>query len=123
MRVIYPKPGADAAAAAHIASDGSADHGYAPLASAAMAASDIDASAGAVQTRTISGATTFTASNFLPGVDVLLILTNSGAQSEPTWPTTTTSKGSTAWDGADAAVNRVVLAMETTAPTYLRVIV
>ena len=85
----------------------------------AMSAEDIDFVAGAVQTDTVDGAKTYTASNYKVGWVIHLELTNSGAQSEPTWPGTTTTIGTGTFLGDDAAVNHVYLeCTNTVGPTF-----
>ena len=82
----------------------------------AMAANDIDAKLGAVQTKTVNGATVLTASNFAPGMTVLLILAVAGSPVEPTWPGTTVTLGSRAWD---PAVTNYVFLTCTSAGNYV----
>ena len=74
----------------------------------AMGASDVDFSAGFLQTKTVSGTVTLTASNYTWARPfVTLELTNSGAVALPTFPGTTTVIGT--WNSATGAVNRITL--------------
>lgn len=83
-----------------------------------MPADDINATLASVQTRTISGATVLTASNFRPGDEVTLILAVSGLPGEPTWPTGSVKATlGSAW--SNLATNYVTIRMLTPAPVYL----
>jgi hypothetical protein len=69
-----------------------------PIGPVAIGASEIDFAAVTVHTKTISGATTFTAANDTYGhQSILLVLAVSGAPAAPTWPGTTTVVGSGTW--------------------------
>lgn len=85
----------------------------------AIAASVIDWKNGSIQTRTITTTATFTASNYFDGGTILLELLNSGATTEPTWPATTITIGTGAWDVTDAVKNYVFIAcIDAATPTF-----
>lgn len=92
-----------------------------PVGSVALGAgTDIDFAAGDVFTKTISGSTTFTASNETWGwPTVLLILAVSGSPAEPTWPGTTTKVGTGTW--STSATNYVFLT-RTGSGTFIRTV-
>lgn len=81
---------------------------------------DIDFAAGDVQTKTISGSTTFTASNETWGhPTVLLILAVSGSPAEPTWPGTTTKVGTGTWS---TSLTNYVFITRTGSGTFIRTV-
>lgn len=89
-----------------------------PVGALAMPADDIDFAAGDVQTKTISGSTTFTASNETWGhATVLLVLAVSGSPAEPTWPGTTTKVGSGTWS---TSLTNYVFLTRTGSGTFIR---
>ncbi len=75
----------------------------------AMPALEVDATEGAIQTKTLTGSPALTATGFEVTWVVHLILTNSGAVTEPEWPGTDVTIGSGTWDGTDEAVNHVYM--------------
>lgn len=89
-----------------------------PVGATALSGTAIDFAAGDIFTKTISGATTFTASNETWGHEtVLLILAVSGSPVEPTWPGTTTKVGTGTW--STSATNYVWLT-RTGSGTFIR---